>query len=225
MKTKAYLYLRLSVDEEEGRAQSIEAQRFEAQKYARANNIDIIEEFVDAGVSGRRTVRPSFDRMIAQACERPSPISMVLTYRLDRFARNQRVFHNALAQLEGAGVDYVSVTEAFGKGRTARFGMSVSAIFAEQQSIAASIHTSKSRRENARQGYWNGGPVPYGYETYVAEQVGKKSRMKLRLVASEAAVVRQIFDWALQGHGGRKIVAMLHARGLTMRGRALLQKS
>lgn len=219
MKTKAYLYLRLSVDEEGGQAQSIEVQRFEAQKYARANDIEIIEEFIDAGVSGRRTSRPGFDLMIAKACAMPSPVSVVLTYRLDRFARNQQVFHKTVAKLETAHVDYVSVTEAFGKGRTARFGMSVSAIFAEQQSIAASIHTSKSRRENARQGFWNGGPVPYGYETYIAAQVGKKSRMKLRLVETEATVIRQIFYWALQGHGGRKIVAMLHERGLTMRGR------
>lgn len=218
VKTQAFLYLRLSVDEEEGRAQSIEAQRYEAHRYAKAHSINIIEEFVDAGVSGQRTSRPAFDRMLARACAVPSPVGTVLVYKLDRFARNQRTFHNAFHQLGLANVALVSVSEQFGHGRNARLGMSVSAIMAEQQAIAASIHTGKSRRENARQGYWNGGPVPFGYRSYVAVTAGKKSRMRLEVVEEEAAVVRQIYAWASESHGSRWIVQALNERGITLRG-------
>ena len=73
----------------------------------------------------------------------------------------------------------------------------------EQRAIDDAIYTRKSRRDNARKSYYNGGPVPFGYKTYVAHSDGKKDRMKLATVDEEAAVVREIFDWADQGRGGR----------------------
>lgn len=66
---KAYLYLRLSVDEEDGKSLSIEAQRYAAHQYAERNSIEIIGEFADSGVSGTLSKRPQFDRMIAEAIE------------------------------------------------------------------------------------------------------------------------------------------------------------
>lgn len=72
---KAYLYLRLSVDDEGGKALSIEAQRYAGRQYADRNGIDIIGEYVDSGLSGTLSKRPQFTRMIADArgVQRPDP--------------------------------------------------------------------------------------------------------------------------------------------------------
>lgn len=216
---RAYMYLRLSVDKEDGKAQSIEAQRTAIHDYARRNSIEIVEEFADTGLSGQSANRPAFNRMIEQATDTPSPVDIVLIYRIARLARNMRLFFNSLDGLADAGVEVISITENFGEGRrTKRLGQTISAMVAEQQAIDASIYTSKSRRENARQGFYNGGPVPFGYETYVARKDGDKERMKLRVVPSEASVLREIFDWADMGRGGRWIVQTLNARGTTLRG-------
>ena len=215
---KAFAYLRLSVDKEEGHAQSIDAQRYEIERYAKANGYEIVGEFVDSGVSGRKVSRPQFDNMISQACAKPGPVKAILVYRLDRFARNQRVFHNTIADLESARVQFISVSEYFGNGRQARFIMSHTANTAEQYSVTASIQTAKSRRDNARRGHWNGGLIPFGYETYPVEIVFKKARMRLRIVEQEAKIVREIYDWAEAGHGGRWICKTLNDRGTKMRG-------
>ncbi|GAA4762690.1 hypothetical protein GCM10023219_03780 [Stakelama sediminis] len=218
-KIRAYVYLRLSVDKEDGKAQSIEAQRTAIHDYARRNNIDIIGEFSDAGLSGQSAKRPAFNLMIEKATQTPSPVDAVLIYRIARLARNMRVFFNSLDGLADVGVEVISITENFGEGRrTKRLGQTISAMVAEQQAIDASIYTAKSRRENARQGFYNGGPVAFGYETYVARKDGEKERMKLRIVPSEAAVVDQIFDWADMGRGGRWIVGELNRRDITLRG-------
>ena len=216
---RAFAYLRLSVDKEDGKAQSIEAQRHALHDYAARHNIEIIEEFSDCGISGRSNKRPEFARMIAAATDGSSRVGIVLIYRLARFARNMRIFFNALDGLADVDVEVVSITENFGEGRREkRMGQTLTAMFAENQAIDASIYTAKSRRENARQGYYNGGPVPYGYETYVALRNGEKNRMKLRIVPAEASVVREIFDWADMGRGGRWIVGTLNERGTTLRG-------
>ena len=215
---RAYLYLRLSVDKEGGNAQSIQAQRSACLAYALREKIEIVDEFVDSGLSGQSDKRPEFNRMIAQAVDGSKPVDMILIYRLARMARNLRVFFNALDGLGDAGVEVVSMTENFGEGRSKRFGQTISAMVAEQQAIEASIYTRKSRRENARQGFYNGGPVAFGYETYVARVDKEKERMKLQIVPSEASVVQQIFDWADLGRGGRWIVKTLNDRGTTLRG-------
>ncbi|QDH35123.1 hypothetical protein E2E27_12800 [Porphyrobacter sp. YT40] len=215
---KAYLYLRLSVDEEGGKALSIEAQRHAGRQYAKQNGIVIVGEYVDAGVSGTLSKRPQFDRMIADAIGPERPVDIILIYRQSRFARNTRLFLNTLHQLAEHGIEMVSVTENFGEGRTKRVGQTLVALMDEQRAIDDAIQTRKSRRANARNGFWNGGPVPYGYETYAAKTDGKKQRMKLRIVEGEADIVRQIFDWADQGRGGRWICKTLDDRGTTLRG-------
>lgn len=66
---RAYAYLRLSVDKEDGKAQSIEVQRHALHAYALRHDIEIVEEFADRGLSGRTDKRPEFNRMIRQATD------------------------------------------------------------------------------------------------------------------------------------------------------------
>lgn len=114
-------------------------------------------------------------------------------------ARNTRLFFNSIDALVDAGIETVSITENFGEGRSKRIGQTITAMMAEQQAFDSAIYTRKSRRENARQGCYNGGSVPFGYRTYVARQDGEKQRMKLEIVPAEASVLREIFDWADYG--------------------------
>ena len=217
-KLRAALYLRLSVDKEDGNAQSIDAQRHAGMEYAGRNDIQIVREYVDSGLSGTLSRRPEFDRMIAEATSAERPVDVVLIYRQARFARNTRLFLNTIHTLSECGVEMVSITENFGQGRNKLISQTITALMDEQRAIDDSIYTRKSRRENARKGFFNGGPVPFGYRTFVAQTDGDKRRMKLELVPEEAAIVREIFDWADIGRGGRWIVKTLNDRGSTLRG-------
>ena len=217
-KPRAYAYLRLSVDKEDSNVQSIEAQRHALRAYAQLHGIEIVEEFVDAGLSGQSVKRPAFKRMLAQAMDGSRPVQIVLMHRLARMARNMRIIFNALDAFAEQEVEAIAVTENFGQGRSKRVAQTITAMMDEQQALDCSIYTCKSRRENARQGFYNGGLIAFGYQTYTARQDGQKQRMKLRVVPTEASVVQEIFDWADMGRGGRWVVKTLNDRGTTLRG-------
>jgi site-specific DNA recombinase len=94
----------------------------------------------------------------------------------------------------------------------------------EKYALDASLYTRRDRRGNARNGYWNGGPVPFGYCSRTVVIDGKKERKKLFVVEEEAAVVRLIFGLAQHGVGGqpmgtRSIAAYLNDNGYALRGR------
>lgn len=59
------LYMRLSRDDETyGDSVSIESQRTILRQYATANNLNVVDEYIDDGWSGTNFDRPAFKRMI-----------------------------------------------------------------------------------------------------------------------------------------------------------------
>ena len=110
IKLRAYAYLRLSVDKEDGKAQSIEAQRHALRAYAERHDIEIVEEFADSGLSGRSDKRPQFRRMITQAVNGERSVDMVLMFAIAWMARNMRLFFNSIDALADAGIETVSIT-------------------------------------------------------------------------------------------------------------------
>lgn len=214
---RAWLYLRLSVDKEGGDPQSIAAQRSALRAYAAKHGLEVVDEFVDAGISGTTDRRPAFRDLVRRVKDDDRP-DVVLLYCFSRMARNMRLFFNTIGEIEDQGIEVVSITEDFGAGRGRRIGRAVSALVAEMQADDSSILTRKSRRENARQGHWNGGPLPFGYKSVIARQDGDKARMKLAIVPDEVATVRRMFDWALAGRGNRWIGRTLNEEGVRLRG-------
>ena len=221
---RAYGYVRVSVDEEGPNNASIAAQIRAIEEYAERNCIELVEIFSEPNVSGRKLARKQFDRMIALATSPERPVHQILVFSLSRFARRlltQVVSEHKLAE---AGVHLVSLTENFTQDATGRMIRSIVAIMNEKYAQDASIFTRRDRRGNARAGYWNGGPVPFGYRSQTVTMEGKKERKKLVIIEEEATVVRKIFDLASRGLNGqamgtRSIAEYLNKNGYALRGR------
>lgn len=119
-RTRAFAYMRLSVDKEGGTPQSIDAQRSAIQAYAAKHDIMIVEEFADAGRSGQTDKRPEFQRLVQKATAPDHPVNLVLMFIFSRMARNMRLFFDVVGRLEDAGVEVRSITQDFGRGRGQR---------------------------------------------------------------------------------------------------------
>lgn len=224
MTSHAYGYVRVSSDEEGGNNASIAAQAEAIKSYAEKNGMVVAQMFEELNVSGRKLQRKQFDRMMALATSPERPVATILVYALSRFARRLLTQITAEHRLAEAQVRLVSLTETFTQDANGRMMRSIVAIMNEKYAHDASIFTRRDRRGNAKRGYFNGGPVPFGYEARTALIDGNKERRCLAIVEAEAAIVRLIYELAEVGVDGtamgtRSIAAHLNARGYTLRQR------
>jgi DNA invertase Pin-like site-specific DNA recombinase len=77
--------------------------------YAARAGLDIIQDYCDVGVSGRREGRPQLNALMAAARNRE--IDCVLVWKFDRFARSTRHLLAALEEFNHLGVRFVSVQD------------------------------------------------------------------------------------------------------------------
>lgn len=221
---RAYIYARVSNDDEDGNNASGVAQRAACRAWCEKNGVNVVEEFEELNVSGRKLRRREFDRMIAQATASDRPVHVIVVYALSRFARRLLTQMTAEHKLDGAGVRLISVIEDIADDANGRFMRGMIGLVNEKYANDASAFTARDRRGNARAGYWNGGPVPYGYESRVVVVDGRKGRKKLFIIEEEAATVRLIYELVAVGltgkpMGTRAIAKHLNANGYTFRGK------
>ncbi|MCM2280106.1 MAG: recombinase family protein [Oligoflexia bacterium] len=76
---------------------------------AETRGYELVEEFVDTGVSGARESRPALDQMLEAA--RHGRFKLVLVTALDRLGRDTRNLLNLIHALDGYGVRVLSLRE------------------------------------------------------------------------------------------------------------------
>ena len=159
-----------------------------------------------------RRARPAFQAAL-QFCNLERP-DFFIVWSTSRFARNK--LDSALTKRDlrkdGTRVVYVSV-DIDSETDAGWLVESMSEIFDEMTSRTISKDTKRSMTSNARNGYWNGGRLPFGYR--VAPD-GKRSRLEID--ENEAPTVEFIFDSYLSGQGVKAIAMSLNSSGRYKRG-------
>jgi len=89
--------------------QDPEMQLAELREYAVRRGLEIAEEYVDHGISGAKESRPALNRLMADAHRRR--FDAVLVWKIDRFGRSLKHLVNALAELDGRGVAFISLRD------------------------------------------------------------------------------------------------------------------
>lgn len=221
---RAFIYLRVSNDDEGGNNASSAAQEAACRALCEREGMAVAEVFEELNVSGRKLQRRQFDRMIALATSPARPVHVVVVYALSRFTRRLLTQVTAEHKLTEAGVKLISVIEGMGDDPNSRMMRGFIAVMNEKYANDASTFTCRDRRGNAQAGYWNGGPVPFGYESRVVTVEGRKERKKLFVREDEAATVRLAVQLACSGltgqpMGTRAIAKYLNDHGYSLRGR------
>jgi site-specific DNA recombinase len=204
------LYARVSTERQEQLGTI--ASQLEALRAAAAHDeLQVIEEFVDAGHSGARLDRPALDRLrdAAQA----GLFEQVLVLAADRLARSYAYQVLILEELERFGVKIRFLEgPALTDDPQARLLVQVQGVIAEYERAKIAERYRRGKLHKARQGdpfFWK---VPYGYRRIPGGD-GKPNR--LEVLESEASVVREIFhahvndDLTL-----RQISLRLYSRGI-----------
>lgn len=204
---KAVAYARFSSDNQ--REESIEAQIFAIEEYAKQKGITILKTYKDEALSGTTDKRPGFQRMIKDAAS--GDFTLVLVHKGNRFARNRMESALHKHTLQKYGIKVIAVAEDFGQGHHAVLMESVLEGLAEFYSLELAAETMKGLMVNAKKCLYNGGRVLYGFKV-------NKER-KYEIEPEEAKIVNEIFKRVAGGWSYGKIIADLNERGIARRGR------
>src|SRR3989338_11525425 len=110
------LYIRVSTEDQVREGTSLEVQREFLEGYAKREGWEIYYPekdriYTEDGYSGYALERPALSKMLKDA--RLKKFDVVLVYKIDRFARNNRLLLNLVEELDNAGIGFKSATEAF----------------------------------------------------------------------------------------------------------------
>ena len=212
MKKTAVIYARVSTSRQADEGISIDSQIEQAEKKAAELGATVMRVFRDDGISGRTANRPAFQNAI-KFCD-GYEIDYFIVWNTSRFARNKldAASHKKLLESGGTKVVYVGVN-IDNETDEGWFSESIFEIMDEHYSRQVSRDTRRSMMKNARDGYWNGGRIPFGYQVNTEGQ-----RRRLEIYPEEAVQVEEMFRLYRMGIGCKLISMSLNDRGMTYRG-------
>ena len=199
---KVGIYLRLSREDERlGESGSISTQRDLLLNYIRDNNLLLIDEYVDDGVSGTTFDRAGFNRMIKD-CE-DKKINMIITKDTSRLGRDHIEFGYYVERyFPEHNIRYVAVNDGvdtFNRNNSANDMLVFKSAFNDMYVKDISNKLRSSLYTKKRNGLFVGCYAPYGYKK------SEEDKHKLEIDNDAASVVRRIFDMFIDGYGLSKI--------------------
>lgn len=203
---KCYIYTRVSTSMQVD-GFSLDAQKDKLRKYADYQNMLIAGEYCDEGKSGKNVEgRPEFLKMLRDIEEGKDAVAFVLVFKLSRFGRNAADVLTSLQRMQDFGVNLICVEDGIDSSKdSGKLMISVLSAVAEIERENILVQTMEGRRQKAREGKWNGGFAPYGYEL-------KDGR--LIIAEDEAKIIRIIFDkYVHTAMGVGKIAEWLNTHG------------
>ena len=100
----AAIYVRVSTPD-----QHVESQLYDLRELAAQRGFEVVHEYEDRGVCGKKARRPGLDLLTADA--RRKRFSVVLVAAFDRIARSTRNFLQVIDELDSMGIEFISRRE------------------------------------------------------------------------------------------------------------------
>lgn len=207
-KLRCYIYVRVSTSMQVD-GYSLEAQRDRLIKFAEFQGMEVVREYCDAGKSGKNiSGRPEFSQMLQDVAEDRDGVDFVLVFKLSRFGRNAADVLNSLQYIQDFGVNLICVEDGIDSSKdSGKLTITVLSAVAEIERENILVQTMEGRKQKAREGKWNGGQAPFGYDL-------DSKNGTLTVNQQEAEIVRIIFrKFANEGMGAERICDYLNQHG------------
>lgn len=156
------------------------------------------------------TGRPEFQRMLQDVSEERDGVAFILVFKLSRFGRNAADVLNSLQFIQDYGVNLICVEDGIDSSKdSGKLTITVLSAVAEIERENILVQTMEGRKQKAREGKWNGGQAPFGYDLDT-----KNSTLVVN--EEEAEIVRIIYDkFVHTDMGADAICNYLNQRGYT----------
>jgi site-specific DNA recombinase len=208
---RAAIYARKSTEQHgiSEESKSVTRQLEHARAFAERQGWSVVEEFADDGISGAEFERrPGFVQMLNAL--RARGFDVLIVSELSRLGREQLELGYVMKQLGQAEVAVWSYLEEKRIGIDSavdKFMMSAVNFAAEIEREKAAARVRDAMLRKARAGHVTGGRV-FGYDN-----VRINSHVERRINASEAAVIKRIYELSAEGNGLTRITKLLNEEG------------
>jgi site-specific DNA recombinase len=222
---QAAIYARVS-SEQQAEANTIASQVTALKERAAADGVSVSAAmtFLDDGYSGATLIRPALERLrdaMSAGC-----IDRLYVHSPDRLARKYAYQVFLVEEFSRLGVEVVFLNRELGHSPEDDLLLQVQGMMAEYERAKIMERHRRGKLHAARSGSVNVlGGAPYGYRYIRKYQGGGQAHYEV--VADEARVVRQVFDWV-----GRERLSigevcrrLMQAGELTRTGRSVWDRS
>ena len=191
MKT-AVIYARYSSDSQT--EQSIEGQVRVCKQFAEKNDLLVVDQYIDRATTGMNDNRAAFQQMLRDS--RRKQWSVVIVYKLDRFARNKYESVVNRKKLSDNGVELVSAMENIPDTPEGKLFLAVIEGFNEYFSEDLKQKVNRGLRESWLKGNATGGKDIFGWDL---------KDKKYHINEAEAEAVRTMYQKYAQGYKAQTI--------------------
>ncbi len=196
---------------------SLDAQREAGLDYIRSQKLQgwmpVKATFDDGGFSGGSMERPALQRLLGEI--RAGRVDAVVVYKVDRLSRSLADFARLMQTFDEHQVSFVSVTQQFNTTTSmGRLTLNMLLSFAQFEREVAGERIRDKIAATKRKGVWVCGQPPLGYRLPRDGDEGfTPGDRTLRIVASEAPLVRAIFEGYVELGSLIKLAQRLNAAG------------
>jgi DNA invertase Pin-like site-specific DNA recombinase/transposase len=175
-------------------------------------NFVIVDVYKDAGVSGKKSSRPHFDRLNRDVKDRK--IDMVIAHKLDRVGRTMRDIQRWVWNLLDEKIRFVAVSQGLDSDtETGQLQISLFAWLAEIEHGLILSRTMDGRENKLAAGGWPSGLVPYGYAIE-----GKGKEAVVVLCEDEVSVIEYAVHVAVdEKHNWEDVARLLNEKKMRRR--------
>ena len=199
-------YIRLSVEDNKNRGNSIEHQQMLLKNFVAVNpEFHIVKTYIDNGKTGTNFERPAFQEMLQDI--EAGKIQCVIVKDLSRLGRNYiDTGYYIQSYFLAYHVRFIALNENFDTAKEDSNNILLPVLNMINESYA--LDTSKKIKEQVardmKAGKFIGRKAPYGYKKSL------NNCHKLIVDEETAPIVKQIFQWVLEGVSLEKIALLLN---------------
>jgi site-specific DNA recombinase len=116
------------------------------------------------------------------------------------------------------GVRVLAVQQELADDANGELMEGVYELFDQHESRIIGARTRAAMKENVRQGYFNGTKPPFGFAVERVTSSSGKPKRRLVPDATEAPLMRRVFELYVAGAGAKAVARSLNQRGILYRG-------
>ncbi|MDT2659244.1 recombinase family protein [Enterococcus hulanensis] len=208
-KKRVVIYIRVSTQEQVVEGHSIEAQEVRSREYAERMGYEVVEVYIDEGLSGKSTKhRAAYQQMMSDA--RTGNFDLVVIWKLTRLGRNMLDILNTVEEFIKLDIELFSISENFDISTSSgKLMLQLLSSFSEfeRNQISENVIMAMMSLVRDQQRYAGGRRLGYvsGFDA--------EGRKQLIIEPEEAKIVQLIYAKFLGGDEFRTITNYLNRQG------------